>query len=38
MSVDTALTQPVATRAPAEASQRSRVLRRLRSGLKISMS
>lgn len=30
MSVDTALTQPVATRAPAEASQRSRVLRRLR--------
>ena len=30
MSVDTALTQPAATRAPAEASQRSRVLRRLR--------
>lgn len=30
MSVDTALTQPAVTRAPAEASQRSRVLRRLR--------
>jgi len=30
MSVDTALTQPTVTRAPAEASQRSRVLRRLR--------
>ena len=30
MSVDTALTQPAVTRAPAEASQRSRVLCRLR--------
>jgi peptide/nickel transport system permease protein len=30
MSVDTALTQPAVTRAPAEASQRSRVVRRLR--------
>ena len=30
MSVDTALTQPTVTRAPTEASQRSRVLRRLR--------